>query len=72
MTFTQWFQSWGGEAFGWFLATTVLILMIALPQNGVFFESIEAEIGVISILFVSAFLFLIAGLNRVIDKYMEL
>lgn len=31
MTFTQWFQSWGGEAFGWFLATTVLILMIALP-----------------------------------------
>ncbi|NBU77677.1 MAG: NADH-quinone oxidoreductase subunit NuoH [Sphingomonadaceae bacterium] len=31
MTFTQWFQSWGGEAFGWFLATTVLILMIAPP-----------------------------------------
>jgi NADH-quinone oxidoreductase subunit H len=31
MTFTQGFQSWGGEAFGWFLATTVLILMIALP-----------------------------------------
>ena len=31
MTFTQWFQSWGGEALGWFLATTVLILMIALP-----------------------------------------
>ncbi len=31
MTFTQWFQSWGGEAFGWFLATTALILMIALP-----------------------------------------
>jgi NADH-quinone oxidoreductase subunit H len=31
MTFTQWFQSWAGEGFGWFLATTSLILMIALP-----------------------------------------
>lgn len=29
---TQWFQStWLGEEFGWFLATLILILMIALP-----------------------------------------
>ncbi len=31
MTFTGWFQSWAGYGFGWFLATTSLILMIALP-----------------------------------------
>ncbi len=29
---TEWFQStWMGEGFGWFLATLILILMIALP-----------------------------------------
>ncbi len=28
---TEWFQSYLGEYFGWFLATTSLILMIALP-----------------------------------------
>jgi NADH-quinone oxidoreductase subunit H len=31
MSYTEWFQSWGGEAFGWFLATLSLILLIALP-----------------------------------------
>ncbi len=31
MTFTQWFQSWAGEGFGWFLSHTALILFIALP-----------------------------------------
>jgi NADH-quinone oxidoreductase subunit H len=28
---TEWFQYHLGEGFGWFLATTILILMIALP-----------------------------------------
>jgi NADH-quinone oxidoreductase subunit H len=28
---TEWFQSHLGEGFGWFTATTILILMIALP-----------------------------------------
>jgi len=28
---TDWFQSWAGYGFGWFLATLILILMIALP-----------------------------------------
>jgi NADH-quinone oxidoreductase subunit H len=28
---TEWFQSYLGEYFGWFLATTILILIIALP-----------------------------------------
>src|SRR5690348_10326839 len=28
---TEWFQSWAGEGFGWFLATLILILLIALP-----------------------------------------
>jgi NADH-quinone oxidoreductase subunit H len=31
MTFTQWFQSWAGEGFGWFLSHTSLILLIVLP-----------------------------------------
>jgi NADH-quinone oxidoreductase subunit H len=28
---TDWFQSWAGYSFGWLTATTILILMIALP-----------------------------------------
>jgi NADH-quinone oxidoreductase subunit H len=28
---TEWFQSWAGYGFGWFLATLILILLIALP-----------------------------------------
>ncbi len=29
---TEWFQgTWMGYGFGWFAATTILILMIALP-----------------------------------------
>ncbi|HEX8640797.1 MAG TPA: NADH-quinone oxidoreductase subunit NuoH [Allosphingosinicella sp.] len=28
---TEWFQSWAGAGFGWFLATLLLILLIALP-----------------------------------------
>jgi NADH-quinone oxidoreductase subunit H len=28
---TAWFQSWAGYGFGWFLATLIFILMIALP-----------------------------------------
>ncbi|HEV2867050.1 MAG TPA: NADH-quinone oxidoreductase subunit H, partial [Allosphingosinicella sp.] len=28
---TAWFQSWAGSGFGWFLATLLLILLIALP-----------------------------------------
>ena len=28
---TEWFQTWAGYGFGWFLATFILILMIALP-----------------------------------------
>jgi NADH-quinone oxidoreductase subunit H len=31
MTFTEWFQSWAGEGFGWFLSHTSLILLIVLP-----------------------------------------
>ncbi len=31
MTYTQWFQSWAGEGFGWFLSHLSLILLIALP-----------------------------------------
>ncbi len=32
MTYTEWFQStWMGPTFGWFVATTTLILVIALP-----------------------------------------
>ena len=28
---TEWFQSWAGMGFGWFLANLILILLIALP-----------------------------------------
>jgi NADH-quinone oxidoreductase subunit H len=31
MTYTQWFQSWAGDNFGWFLSHLSLILLIALP-----------------------------------------
>lgn len=31
MTYTQWFQSWAGDYFGWFLSHLSLILLIALP-----------------------------------------
>ena len=31
MTYTEWFQSWAGFGFGWFLSNLTLILLIALP-----------------------------------------
>jgi NADH-quinone oxidoreductase subunit H len=31
MTYTEWFQSWAGFGFGWFLSNLTLVLLIALP-----------------------------------------
>ncbi|WP_219892476.1 NADH-quinone oxidoreductase subunit NuoH [Aquisediminimonas profunda] len=31
MTYTEWFQSWAGFGFGWFLSNLTLVLLIAFP-----------------------------------------